>query len=436
MSAPEPFTPQDFSPLKIALLGYRSHPHVGGQGIYLKYLSQALVDLGHQVDVLSGPPYPDLDKRVGLIKIPSLDLYASEKPMAELRWRHLTSFSDSYEYLSKLTGGFAEPYTFSRRAAKYLTKHGRHYDVVHDNQCLGFGLLKLQKMGIPVVATVHHPITRDLDIALSQQANLTLKLLVRRWYRFLSMQTKVARKLDHVITVSEFSKQDISAAFGRELERISVVTNGVDTQLFRPLDNVEKDPFRIISTASSDQPLKGQQFLLQAVAQLAEQFPEINLTVIGALKENGATEKMLDQLQLRERVTFKTNLSTEQLVEEYNRATVAVTPSLYEGFGLPAAEAMACGTAVVSSDGGALPEVVDDAGLVVPAGCSKSLAQAIAKVLQSPALSEQLGVSGRVRINKEFSWHKAAEDCVRYYRNMLNSKEKAACIPSTTNALN
>ncbi len=436
MNAPEPFTPQEFSPLRIALLGYRSHPHVGGQGIYLKYLSKALVDLGHQVDVLSGPPYPELDPSVGLIKIPSLDLYASEQPLKELRWHHLTRFTDSYEYFSKLTGGFAEPYTFSLRVADYLSSRANHYDVIHDNQCLGYGLLHLQKMGLPVVATVHHPITRDLDIALSQQTRFGHKLLVRRWYRFLAMQTKVARKLDHLISVSEFSRQDISAAFGRPVDRIQVVANGIDTQVFRPLPTIKKSPYRIITTASSDQPLKGQKFLFQAIASLVDQHPDLELVIIGSLKENGDSQKLMEQLNLSQRVTFKSNLSTEALVEEYNRATVAVTPSLYEGFGLPAAEAMACGTAVVSSDGGALPEVVEEAGLIVPAGDAQALAEAINKVLINPCLSEQLGAFGRVHINKEFSWRKAAESYARYYLQMLNRRESPTCIPSTTSAFN
>ncbi|WP_317932438.1 glycosyltransferase family 4 protein [Halioxenophilus sp. WMMB6] len=435
MNAPEPFSPNPISPLNIALLGYRSHPHVGGQGIFLNYLSKALVELGHRVDVISGPPYPELDPRVTLVKLPSLDLYASANPLRELRWRHLASFTDSYEYLSKMTGGFAEPYTFSRRAAAYLKANPGRYHIVHDNQCLGWGLLAMERAGIPVVATIHHPISRDLEIALAAQPSPWLKLMTKRWYRFIRMQMQVARKLRHVVTVSECSRQDIASAFGRPPATIDVIANGVDTELFRPLPEVTKEPLRLITTASSDQPLKGQKFLLQAVAQLRARYPKLQLVVIGTLKEEGETAQLLTELNLQQCVSFKSQLTTEQLVAEFNRAAIAITPSLYEGFGLPAAEAMACGTAVITSDGGALPEVVGDAGLVVPAGDSRALAEAIDKLISNPELARQLAEQGRARILQHFSWHGAAVAFSHYYQQILQGQSDPQCTPSISNAL-
>jgi glycosyltransferase involved in cell wall biosynthesis len=126
--------PSPVKPLRIALLGYRSQPYGGGQGVYLKYLSKALVEAGHHVDVISGPPYPHLDSRVRLIELPSLDLF--ENGLVSLRPRHLSSLTNIIEWTSKLTGGFAEPYTFGRRAVKYLKQHGHNYDLIHDNQSL------------------------------------------------------------------------------------------------------------------------------------------------------------------------------------------------------------------------------------------------------------------------------------------------------------
>lgn len=408
--------------LRIALLGYRSHPHVGGQGIYLKYLSRALTEMGHKVDVISGPPYPELDNNVGLIKLPSLDLYAHPNPAKALTWKHLRSYSDSFEWLSKLTGGFAEPYTFSRRAYKYLRAHRHEYDVVHDNQCLGYGLLRLQKLGIPVVSTIHHPITRDRQLALEAESDWGMRLLVRRWYAFLAMQTKVAQNLNHVITVSRQSMQDIFDAFGRETHSTHVIPNGIDTHVFKPRPELAKVPYRVITTASSDQPLKGQRILLEALAKLAPQYPQLHLRVVGKLKAGGSTEQLLQNLKLEDRVTFLEGISTQTLAEEMNQAQIAITPSLYEGFGLPAGEAMASGTAVISSDGGALPEIVGKAGLVVPAGDSAALAAAINQLFEDETLRTALETVGPQRIEAQFSWKIAAASLTTYYQEMLAKK--------------
>lgn len=433
MNAPESLTPPFARPLNIALLGYRSHPHVGGQGIYLHYLSRALVDLGHRVDVISGPPYPELDPRVGLVRLPSLDLYASDKPHKELRLRHFLSYTDLYEYGSKMSGGFAEPYTFSRRAAAYLRQRQAQYDLVHDNQCLGYGLLNIVKLGIPLVATIHHPITRDRTLAEAAQSTALMKRLTRRWYRFVNMQIKVAQQLPYLTTVSEFTRRDISQAFQLPEERIRVIANGVDCELFRPLPQVRKRPFHLITTASSDQPLKGLRFLLQALARLRHRFPEISLTIIGALKAEGECEQLMATLDLQGCVDFQQNLSPEELVAQYNAATVAVTPSLYEGFGLPAAEAMACGTAVVTSDGGALPEIVGDAGWVVPAGDDAALAQAIGQLLSDTQKAQHFAELGRQRIVTQYRWTNTALSLEQFYRFVLQQQTRTQCTPSTSN---
>ncbi len=410
---------QNLKPLRICLLGYRSHPHVGGQGIYINYLSKALVELGHEVDVISGPPYPELDPRVKLIRMPSLDLFAAADHVTALRWHHLKSFSDTFEWFSMLTGGFAEPYTFGRRVAKYLKQHNHRYDLVHDNQCLAYGLLAIEKNGLPVVATVHHPITRDYQLALDAAPNWKYRLLVRRWHSFLRMQGKVVRRLKHVVTVSEQSRQDIAEAFSRPVEKIPIMYNGIDTQVFRPLPNVEREMRLIITTASADQPLKGLRYLLEAVAQLRVEYPDLKLLVIGKLKHGGATEKQLQQLELAESVEFVSGISTEELVRHYNRATLAVSPSLYEGFGLPAGEAMACETPVISSDGGALPEVVGEAGLVVKAGDSAALRNAIKTLLRDPARRLRLGKAARARILTNFSWQVKARRLTHYYHHSV-----------------
>lgn len=407
---------QAAAPLRICLLGYRSHPHVGGQGIYLHYLSKALVDAGHQVDVISGPPYPDLDVRVRLIKLPSLDLYAAPSHVRALRWHHLGSFTDTFEWWTMLTGGFAEPYTFGRRLVRYFRRHPAQYDIIHDNQSLCYGLLTLQARGLPVVATVHHPITRDRELALAAAPDWGHRLLVRRWYSFLAMQRKVARQLRHIVTVSEQSRRDIAGAFGRPAHTIQVIPNGIDTTLFRPLPGYARDPHLLITTASSDQPLKGLSVLLRALAQLRRSYPQLRLLVIGKLKPDGATRRELDDLGLGDKVEFVSGLTTEQIVAHYATASIAVVPSLYEGFGLPAGEAMACAVPLVCSDGGALPEVVGDAACLVKAGDVAALAEALKHLLQNPTLREHLGAAGRAHMVKQFSWPIVAQTLVNFYR--------------------
>lgn len=410
-------------PLRIALLGYRSHPHVGGQGIYLHYLSKALVDLGHQVDVISGPPYPQLDPRVGLIQLPSLDLYAHPNPHRALRLKHLLSWADCYEWWSKLSGAFGEPYCFGRRLLYYFKIHKPHYDLIHDNQSLCYGLLKLQKRGYKVLATVHHPITRDRDLALEAATSKGQVWLIRRWYSFLNMQLQVVQRLNHVLTVSKRSRADITQAFGRAAEQIRVIPNGVDTSLFKPLPQIERQPLRLITTASSDQPLKGLSILLRALAQLRAEFPALELVVIGKLKAGGATEQELQELGLVSEVQFISGISTEQMVEEYARATIAVVPSLYEGFGLPAAEAMACSIPLVCSDGGALPEVVGAAARLVKAGDVAQMTEALRELLNSSQARHQLGVAGRAHIEQQLSWKCVGKQLEAYYQEILGRGE-------------
>ncbi|MEE4659566.1 MAG: glycosyltransferase family 4 protein [Halieaceae bacterium] len=404
-------------PLRVALLGYRSHPYGGGQGVYIKYLSKALVDAGHQVDVISGPPYPHLDPRVRLIELPSLDLFANG--LGSLRPRHLRSLTNIIEWTSKLTGGFAEPYTFGRRVVKYLKAHRHEYDLVHDNQSLSYGMLQLQAMGIPLVTTLHHPITSDLRIALDAAPRWHQRLLIRRWHSFLTMQRKVVRKLQNIVTVSACSLADISRDFGIDAGGISLVYNGIDTEVFRPLADVPRRPLRIMATASADAPLKGLRFLLLAYAQLLQRYPSLELLVVGKPRPGGDTERLLQRLGLADRVQFVSGISTEEMVRYYAEATLAVVPSVYEGFGLPAGEAMACEVPVVSTDGGALPEVVGDAGVLVPAEDEAALADAIAALLDDPARRAALGRAGRARIEAQFCWRVTAGHMIRYYREVL-----------------
>jgi len=407
----------DAAPLRIALLGYRSHPYSGGQGIYLHYLSKALLAAGHRVDVISGPPYPHLMDGVRLIKLPSLDLF--ENGLGSLQFHHLRSWSNIVEWSSKLSGGFAEPYSFGRRALRYLRSHRNDYDIVHDNQSLSYGLLRLQTLGVPLLATVHHPITSDLRLALAACADWRERLLVRRWHSFLTMQQRVVRRLHHVVTVSECARRDIARDFGIAAERIDVVHNGIDTEVFAPRPTIARRPLRIMATASADAPLKGLRYLLAAYAALLVEQPALELLVVGSPRPDGPTATLCKDLGITDRVQFVSRVSTAELVDLYAEATLAVVPSLYEGFGLPAGEAMACGVPLISSDGGALPEVVGDAALVVPAGNAEALAAAIRQLLADPKRRAALGARGRAHVQHAYRWDTVAQRLVTRYRQVI-----------------
>ena len=408
--------------LKICLLGYRSNPYSGGQGIYIKFLSKALVDAGHSVDVISGEPYPELDEGVHLIKLPGLNLFEADNHVTALRPGHLLSYTDFFEWFSMLTGGFPEPYTFGRRLVQYFKRHRPDYDIVHDNQSLCYGTLKLQKMGVPVITTIHHPITSDRRIALQSAETWKLRLLIKRWYTFLNMQKKVVQQLDNLVTVSRASRQDIATDFAIAETKLNIVHNGIDTWVFRPIPAIKPDEFNVMATASADAPLKGLDYLIRAISILAGEIPELKLTVLGKLKEDGKTAKLASQLGLENRIHFYSGLSSQEVAELYAKATCTVVPSIYEGFGLPAGEAMACGVPVIATNGGALPEVVGDAGITVPTRDHLALADAIRTLLADSNLRHTLAAKGRSRILELFSWEVAAGDMVQLYREVVSRK--------------
>lgn len=413
------FEADPFKSLKICLLGYRSKPHCGGQGVYIRYLSAALVKLGHKVDVISGEPYPELDRDVRLIKLPGLNLFEKANRLTALRLKDFRSITSLFEWFSVLSGGFPEPYTFGQRLLRYFSQTETDYDLIHDNQSLCYGLLKLEQQGYRVITTIHHPITKDLAIALNSAKNWRHRLLIRRWHYFLHMQSQVVRKLTHLLTVSSQSRHDIATAFKISETKVKLVYNGIDTVDFSPIPEIERRPFRVMATASADTPLKGLDFLLKAIARLIPRFPDLSLLVLGSPKPGGHTESLINRLDLGEIVTFVNGLSTQEINQCYAEASVAVVPSLYEGFGLPAGEAMSSGVPVISTTGGALPEVVGDAGLLVPPGDAPALADAIADLFDHPEKREKFGAAGRRRILEKFSWDVAAKQMTRYYYKVL-----------------
>jgi len=413
-------TADDDRPLRIALLSYRSKPHCGGQGVYVRNLSRELVALGHDVEVVSGPPYPDLDPGVRLTQLPSLDLYRDPDPFRTPNWREFRSPIDVLEYALMGTAAFPEPLTFSLRAWRELRRRDTRPDVVHDNQTLGYGMQLLQRDGFPVVATLHHPITVDRQHDLAAARGIRKRFSTWRWYSFLRMQRRVARAMPAVLTVSSSSRDDIVRDFEVAPDRLTVVPVGVDTELFRP-PTVPRVPGRIVATASADVPLKGLVPLLEAVAKLRTE-RDVELVVVGKAKEGGTAERALERLGLADAVRFVTGISDEAIVTLFGSAQVAVVPSLYEGFSLPAVEAMACATPLVATTAGALPEVVGPHGVTalhVPPGDPEALAAAIGAVLDDPELAGRLGAAGRARVEEQFTWRAVAAQTVAWYRAYL-----------------
>ncbi|HTY27590.1 MAG TPA: glycosyltransferase family 4 protein [Mycobacterium sp.] len=406
--------------MRIALLSYRSKTHCGGQGVYVRHLSRGLVELGHDVEVFSGQPYPEiLDPRVRLTEVPSLDLYREPDPFRVPRPSEIRDRIDMLELATMWTSGFPEPRTFSLRAARLLAQRRDEFDVVHDNQCLGTGLLRIVTTGLPVVATVHHPITRDrvLDLA---AAKWWRKPLVHRWYGFAQMQKKVARSIPDLLTVSSSSATDIADDFGVHPDQLRVVPLGVDTELFKPSD-LPRVPGRIIAISSADRPLKGIGHLLQAVAKLRTEH-DVELQLVAKLEPNGPTEKLIAELGISDIVHTSNGLSDADLAALFASAEIACIPSLYEGFSLPAVEAMASGTPIVASRAGALPEVLGPDGecadLVTP-GDVGELTHALDRLLSSPERRHWLGTAGRRRALDVFSWESVAAQTVRVYQQAI-----------------
>ena len=409
--------------LRIALLSYRSKPHSGGQGIYVRALSRELAALGHDVEVFSGQPYPELDDGVPLTRVPGLDLYREPDPFRTPRPSEFRDWIDVAEFAAMCTAGFPEPLTFSLRAARLLLPRAAEFDVVHDNQSLGYGLLRLVRAGIPTVATVHHPVAIDRRLDLAAAPTLRRRLTLTRWYGFTAMQARVAPRLDAVTTVSESSRRDIETHLHVPAAGVEVVPVGIDPDVFTPPPaGQRRDPDSIVVTTSADVPLKGLVHLLEAVAKLRTERP-VRLTVVGTARPGGPAETALDRLGLRDAVRFTGPLPEADLVRLLQTATVAAIPSLYEGFSLPAVEAMACGTPLVTTDAGALPEVVGtQAGLRVRAGDVDELTAALRLVLEKPSLQEQLGRAGRRRVLASFTWRSTAERTADWYRRVLEEK--------------
>ena len=397
--------------LKIAILSYRSAPFGGGQGVYVHDISKALTERGHKVDIISGPPYPKVPEGVNLIKLPGLDLFQTfsfKERIKIFKNKKKKNILDYFEFCSVLLGGFPEMKTFGHRCHNYLIQN-TDYDAVIDNQSLSYGMLEIQKI-FPFIEIIHHPITKDYQHDLLANNKLLYRFSRYRWYSFLNMQKRVAPKIKNIITPSSNSSQDIAKDFRCNESNITVIHNGLDVNIFVPYEDIKRDPLKLITTASADVPLKGLDYTLTALSILKNEFQNMNLTVIGKLKKDGHTSRLIERLGISDSIVFKTNLTKKEIAEEYAKSSVAIVSSLYEGFGYPVIEAMSCSTPLIAANTSSIPELIGNYATLIPPKDSTSLANSIKLIINNYDKYKSISNKGRDHIIKKFNWLKITDE--------------------------
>ena len=395
--------------LNIAISSYRSAPFGGGQGIFIYELSKALQSLGHNVVIISGPPYPNLEPKINLIRSPGLNLFSTfvfKERLAIFLKKKNKSIDDLYEFISALFGGFPEIKTFGNRLTQLLQNSS--YDILIDNQSLSFGLIQLQNK-IPIIEIVHHPITKDYEYDIQFSKGIIQKISKWRWFSFLKMQKKVAPLLKVISTPSTNSKNDIVKDFNVSKNKIAVIPNGIDHINFSPKKNINRNPGQLITTASADVPLKGLDFTLKAIHSLKKDFPKIRLVVIGSPRPGGHTERLIQKLNLEANIVYKTNLTKEEIALEYAYSNIAIVSSLYEGFGFPVGEAMACSIPLIATNVASIPEITSNFAELIPDKDPYGIEQAIRKIFLNPSKYQIRADAGRMHIIENFDWQKIAK---------------------------
>ena len=402
--------------LNIAILSYRSAKFGGGQGVYVKDISLALTLIGHNVDVISGPPYPDLHEGVNLIKLPGLNLFETfsfKDRIKKLFNKKQKNINDYYEFFSVLFGGFPEMKTFGDRANDFL-KNNNDYDLVIDNQSLSYGMLEIQNR-FPFIEIIHHPITFDYKYELASSKKIKYKVSRYRWYSFLKMQKKVAPKINRIISPSQSSKDGIIKEFQCNEKNITVINNGLDADEFRPILKSTRNPYRLITTASADVPLKGLDYSLKALKDLKSDFPKMHLIVIGSIKENGHTERLINELDIKDSVFFKSNITKAQITELYSTSSIAIVSSLYEGFGYPVIEAMSCEVPLIATNISSIPELVNDYATLVNPKNHKMISDSVKEIIMDYRKYKEIAINGRQHIIERFNWAKITKQ----YENII-----------------
>jgi len=411
--------------LNIAILSYRSAQFGGGQGVYVRDISLALKLKGHNVDVISGPPYPNLYDGINLIKLPGLNLFETfsfRDRLKKFLKKKNKKFDHYYEFLSVLFGGFPEPKTFGNRVNRYL-KLNDHYDLIIDNQSLSYGMIDIQKR-FPFIEIIHHPITFDYKYDLASSRKIKYRISRHRWYSFLKMQKKVAPYIKRIITPSKSSKKGIVDEFDCNKANITVINNGLDTNEFSPVNEVKRNEYRLITTASADVPLKGLDFSLKALKKLKKDFPDIHLIVIGLIKKGGHTEKLIRKLGLQNDVTFKSNLTKNEIKDCYSKSSIAIVSSLYEGFGYPVIEAMSCEIPLIATNVSSIPELTSEFAKLVDPKNEEMIYQSVKDILSEYDKYKKIAIKGRQHVIKNFNWIKITDEYENAIFETIKNYEK------------
>jgi glycosyltransferase involved in cell wall biosynthesis len=418
--------------MRICLLTYRGNPYSGGQGIYIYYLARELQRMGHEVEVIASAPFPEVSEGVILHQLRSSSMYHQESSFSGnlIKVRNLV---DLHELCASRVGIFAEPWAFSFRAYAKLRElcKQRRFDIIHDNQSLGYGLLLMKRLNIPVIATIHHPLPIDRQADLEQANGSRERWRIKKFYSFIGMQAFVLRRLNRIITVSQSAAKKTELFFKVPADKLRVVYNGIDPQIYKSNKEISQNRNGLIMVGNTDDRKKGVLYLLQALQLLREE--GIKLTIVDdALRHSLYTDdagplpsyglKLVNKLNLDGMVHFSGRLTREELAQHYSTAQIAVVPSTYEGFGLPAAEAMACGTPVIATTGGALPEVVGDAGILVSPGSADALAAAIKQLLNNKQAQQRMSEAGRKRVKERFDWEQSARKTLEVYQEVLTTR--------------
>ncbi|HOD15211.1 MAG TPA: glycosyltransferase family 4 protein [Spirochaetota bacterium] len=410
--------------MKVCLLSYRGNPYCGGQGIYVMYIARELVKLGHEVHVIAGPPYPFEEEGVTIHCISNHNYFNKPKDFIKPH-KPFATFQplNFYEFIAAKLGIFPEIETFSFRAflkLKELLKTHK-FDIIHDNQCLGYGFLLIQRLGIPFISTIHHPLSIDRSTWFEYPSDFNIKMRRILYYPLL-MQSFVANRMSRIITVSHNAALEINKAFGVNQKNISVIYNGMDSSLFYPVKGVKKKSNSIIFVGNVEDRKKGIIYLLKAMTLTKH---NVTLTIVdGGAPNRSTVPHLIDKLGVNGRVTFTGKIPIEKLITLYSQHEMAVLPSLYEGFGFPAAEAMACELPVITSTAGALPEVVGEhmeTGYLVPPRDAHAIAEGIDFLLDNPEIRKRLGKAGRKRVLEIFTWENAARELVNMYEEVINA---------------
>ena len=406
------------SSLKIALLSYRSDPFSGGQGIYIKNISEALHNRGHEITIFSGNPLPEVNKVIKVVRIETPGFFETFDSLEMLKI--FTSLEKNrlnvMDFFETFTGTFTEPVFFGERLVKnkYFQETVDEFDIFHDNQSISsYPETVLKKL----VTTLHHPIHVDKEIDLTSEKSFLKRLSIKRWYSFLNFQKKNLKAVKKVISPSLSSKNDICRYFDYPSKNISVIWNGInlDDCKFHQRGSFNANFVTIIS---ADVPMKNLKTVIKALYLLKQEGINAKLTIVGDLREDN--NKLIDRLGLTKEITYKSKLPRKQLIQSLNNADIGIAPSKYEGFGFPLVEMIATGLPVIVSDKASLPELAGNAGLIFNSSDSNDLKEKMKELIENAALRNKVAENSKLRRDDFFGWDEYAKKLEDLYKEIIS----------------